>query len=534
MLLTITTTHRPATELGYLLHKHPDRVQSFTLSHGQAHVFYPEASDARCTAALLLEIDPIGLVRGKGPGRGTLEDYVNDRPYVASSFLSVALAEVFRSAMAGSSRERAELAATPLPLEARLAALPCRGGEDILRRLFAPLGYAVTAVRHPLDEQFPAWGDSPYYTVTLTGMVRLCDLLTHLYVLIPALDNEKHYWVGDDEVEKLLRRGAGWLATHPERDLITRRYLKYQRTLADEALARLAAEETPDPDAAEETQTGEEAAVERRSSLNEQRIGAVVAALKASGARRILDLGCGEGRLIAALLKQTDASAIAGMDIAHHVLQRARERLRLDRLPPAQAARVTLFQGSLLYRDARLAGYDAAAVVEVIEHLDPTRLAAFERVLFEFARPGAVVLTTPNVEYNVTWETLPADVFRHKDHRFEWTRAEFQQWAASVAARFGYTVRFLPVGPEDPLLGPPTQMAVFIRIEADAMPDSSQQAAQSRPDWPAAVDELRARVREGLAGRTPPPAEEITQQMREERDEQLLRVQQERQTRHEE
>ncbi|MGN6757032.1 MAG: methyltransferase, partial [Thermomicrobiales bacterium] len=290
----------------------------------------------------------------------------------------------------------------------------------------------------------------------------------------------------------------------------------------------------PDPDAAEEEQAGEEAAVERRISLNEQRLGAVVAALKASGARRILDLGCGEGRLIAALVKQTDSSAIAGMDIAHHVLQRARERLRLDRLPPAQAARVKLFQGSLLYRDARLAGYDAAAVVEVIEHLDPPRLAAFERVLFEFARPGTVVLTTPNVEYNVTWETLPAGVVRHKDHRFEWTRAEFQQWAASVAARFGYTVRFLPVGPEDPLLGPPTQMAVFIRIEADAMPDSSQQAAQSRPDWLAAVDELRARVREGLAGRTLPPAEEIIRQMREERDEQLLRVQQERQTRREE
>jgi 3' terminal RNA ribose 2'-O-methyltransferase Hen1 len=368
--------------------------------------------------------------------------------------------------MTSSSRERAELAATPLPLEAQLAALPCRGGEDILRRLFAPLGYAVTAVRHPLDEQFPAWGDSPYYTVTLAGTVRLRDLLTHLYVLVPALDNEKHYWVGDDEVEKLLRRGAGWLAAHPERDLIARRYLKYQRTLADEALARLAAEETPDPDAAEEEQVGEEAAVERRISLNVQRLGAVVAALKASGARRILDLGCGEGRLIAALLKQTDASEIAGMDVAHHVLQRARARLHLDRLPPSQAARVKLFQGSLLYRDARLAGYDAAAVIEVIEHLDPPRLAAFERVLFEFARPGTVVLTTPNVEYNVTWETLPAGAFRHKDHRFEWTRAEFQQWAGGVAARFGYTVRFLPVGPEDPLLGPPTQMAVFTRNEA--------------------------------------------------------------------
>src|SRR3954453_7279377 len=190
MLPTITTTHRPATDLGYLLHKNPVRLQTFALNFGQAHVFYPEASEGRCTAALLLEIDPVGLVRGKG---GTLEHYVNDRPYVASSFLSVALTEVFRSAMAGNCKDRPELVDTPLPLEATLTVLPLRGGEDVLRRLFAPLGYAVAMESHALDARFPDWGMSDYATVTLTGTVRLRDLLTHLYVLVPVLDNEKHY-----------------------------------------------------------------------------------------------------------------------------------------------------------------------------------------------------------------------------------------------------------------------------------------------------------------------------------------------------
>ncbi len=472
MLLTITTTHQPATDLGYLLHKNPARAQTFSVSFGQAHVFYPEAGTERCTAALLLDVDPVELVRGRkgSDGGGTLEQYVNDRPYVASSFLSVALVEVYRSAMAGNSKDRPELAESALPLEATLTVVPARGGEEVLRRLFEPLGYAVTAERHALDERFPEWGESDYYTVTLAGRVRLKDLLTHLYVLVPVLDNEKHYWVGDDEVEKLLRRGAGWLAAHPERELIARRYLKHRRHLADEALARLVGEEVADPDRAEEEHAVEEAAVERRISLNEQRLGAVVAAIKASGARRVLDLGCGEGRLLVALLKNTDATELVGMDVSHRALQRAAERLRLDRLPPKQQERVRLLQGALTYRDDRLAGYDAAAVVEVIEHLDPPRLAAFERVLFEFARPGTVVLTTPNVEYNATWETLPAGKYRHRDHRFEWTRAEFQSWAGGVAQRFGYTVRYLPVGPEDPALGPPTQMGVFTRAEGNTSP----------------------------------------------------------------
>ncbi len=464
MLLTITTTHQPATDLGYLLHKNPARLHSFELSFGQAHVFYPEANADCCTAALLIDVDPVGLVRNrKGPSGegGTLDQYVNDRPYVASSLLSVAISRVLNTALGGRSKDRPELAQTQIPLQAKLSVVPCRGGEKFLRRLFEPLGYQVAAERHSLDEAFPEWGESAYYTVELAGNVRLQDLLTHIYVLIPVLDNEKHYWVGDDEVEKLLRHGAGWLPSHPEKEEITKRYLKYRRDLAHEALARLVDEETPDPDVTEAVHNSEEEAVEQRLNLNEQRLNAVVAALKSANARRVLDLGCGEGKLLRVLLADRTFEQIVGVDVSLRALELAHDRLRLDRMPDRQRARIALLQGSLMYRDKRLAGFDAAAVVEVVEHLDEPRLAAFERVLFEFARPATVVLTTPNVEYNALFDNLPAGKFRHKDHRFEWTRAQFREWAEAIASKYGYAVRFLPVGPEDAVAGAPTQMAIF-------------------------------------------------------------------------
>jgi 3' terminal RNA ribose 2'-O-methyltransferase Hen1 len=464
MLLSITYSGKPATDLGYLLHKSPFRVHSFEQAFGKAAVFYPETTPERCTAALLLEVDPIELVRNRrGPSGEAhiLEQYINDRPYAASSFLSVAIARTFATAMAGKSKERQELAGTPLPLEARISVVPCRGGENLLKRLFEPLRYEVAAIRHSLDEKFPDWGESPYFTVTLKATVRLSDLLTHLYVLIPVLDDDKHYWVGDAEVEKLLRHGEGWLSQHPERELIISRYLKHQKRLTREALSRLIGEEEPEADETAETHAREEEAIEKPISLAEQRLGAVMAVLRSSGAKRVVDLGCGEGKLLRELLRDKSFAEILGMDVSHRVLEIAARRLRLEDLPPMQKDRIRLIHGSLMYRDKRLAGYDAAAVIEVIEHLDPPRLAAFERVLLEFARPRTIVVTTPNVEYNVKFETLPAGKMRHKDHRFEWTRAEFQSWAKAVAERFGYSVRFLPIGPEDAALGSPTQMGVF-------------------------------------------------------------------------
>ncbi len=462
MLLTITTTHEPATDLGYLLHKHPDKCQSFSLTFGQAQVFYPEASVQRCTAALLLDVDPVKLVRGTGAkNHSTLEQYVSDRPYVASSFLSVAISQIFGTALGGRCKDRPELAQTALPFIVKLSVLPCRGGEGLLRDLFEPLGYTVTAQRHTLDEHFPEWGESPYFTVELEHTLRLEALLSHLYVLIPVLDDEKHYWVGDEEVEKLLRHGEGWLTEHPAREQITNRYLKRRGYLTRAALAQLAEADNPDPDRAEESHTQEEAAVEKPLSLNQQRLQAVVTALKKHDVKRVIDLGCGQGNLLKILLQDSFFEQVTGVDVSYHCLEIAQERLDRMRLARNQWERLLLIQGALTYQDKRFCGYDGATVIEVIEHLDLSRLPAFERVLFEFAQPKVVVVTTPNVEYNVKFENLPAGKLRHQDHRFEWTRLEFQNWANGVGERFGYVVRFQGIGEVDEGVGSATQMGVF-------------------------------------------------------------------------
>jgi 3' terminal RNA ribose 2'-O-methyltransferase Hen1 len=471
VLLTISTTHEPATDLGYLLHKHPGRVQSFTQSVGTAHVFYPECMESRCTAALLLEVDPVGLVRDrKGPsGDGfVLGQYVNDRPYAASSMLAMALNDVFRTALTGRCTARPEVAAAPIPLELHVPAVPCRGGADLLRRLFEPLGWQVAASSSPLDPAIPEWGDSRYLDVRLTGDVRLADALNHLYVLLPVLDDAKHYWVSIDEVDKLIRAGGGWLAAHPEKALITRRYLAHRRELTQSALARLADVDDAEVEQFDNALDGAVVldAPERPVLLAEQRRGAVLAAVRASGARRVGDLGCGEGELVRDLLAERGIERVVATDVSARALQIAARRLRLEKMTEQQRDRLLIFQSALTYRDDRVAGLDAAVLMEVIEHVDPPRLDALERAVFGHAAPATVIVTTPNVEYNVHFDALPAGTMRHRDHRFEWTRREFESWAERVAAAYGYTVRYLPVGADDLEVGPPTQMANFSKVAA--------------------------------------------------------------------
>jgi 3' terminal RNA ribose 2'-O-methyltransferase Hen1 len=456
VLLTISTTREPATDLGYLLHKHPDRLQSFAVSSGEAHVFYPEAAKTRCTAALLLEVDPIALVRGsRGQHRpdAGLAEYVNDRPYAASSMLAVAIKEAFRTALTGRCDARPELAAARIPLVIRVPALRCRGGVKLAESVFAPLGWTVTKSQ-PLN---PAeWGDSAYLDLRLAGDLRLADALNHLYVLLPVLDDAKHYWVSTDEVDKLIRAGGGWLAGHPGKELITRRYLSHQRKLTESALARLAEADDTAPEELDNAVPEELDNAVRSEPLAKQRREAILAVLREAGARRIGDFGCGAGVLTSDLLKEKQVQHVTAVDVSARALQLATRNRRPDE-------RLNMFQSSLLYRDERLAGLDAAVLMEVIEHVDPGRLAALERSVFGFAAPARVIVTTPNAEYNVHFETLPAGAMRHRDHRFEWTRPEFGAWARRVAGDYGYQVRFLPVGPEHPDTGPPTQLAVFER-----------------------------------------------------------------------
>ncbi|MFE6236207.1 3' terminal RNA ribose 2'-O-methyltransferase Hen1 [Cellulosimicrobium sp. NPDC057862] len=481
MLVTLAATASPgtlddATDLGFLLHKHPDRAQVFDLPVGRAHVFYPEATAERCEVALLLEVDPVGIVRNKRFGGGdafALAQYVNDRPYAASSMVAVALGKVFATAMAGRCDARPDLPDVELPLDVHVPSLPCRGGVDLARRLFEPLGWHVTATAEPLDPTVPAWGASRYVDLRLHGTRRLADALAQLYVLLPVLDDAKHYWVSTDEVDKLVRAGGGWLADHPERAQILRRYLAHQRRYVEDATARLAAldgaapaEEQVVPDG-EVSPDGaappEEDAPE--PPLARQRADAVLGVLHEVGARTVVDLGCGEGALLRRLAADRTFTRVLGTDVSARELERAAARLRLHDANDAERERVRLLQSSLTYTDDRLAGFDAAVLMEVVEHVDASRLDALAQAVLGHARPRVVVVTTPNAEYNVHYPNLldgpGGSRVRHPDHRFEWTRAELRAWADAAADRYGYAVEHRDVGPLAPDVGAPTQMVVL-------------------------------------------------------------------------
>jgi 3' terminal RNA ribose 2'-O-methyltransferase Hen1 len=458
MYLSLATTHKPATDLGFLLMKHPDRVHEVALAFGRAVVFFPEASAKRCEAALVLDVDPVGLVRGRGSAEGLLDQYVNDRPYAASSFLSVALNKVYRSAMGGSSRERPDLAATAIPLEIIVTPLPVRGSSELVRALFEPLGWTVDVTRLPSSD-----GDSRYLELRLAGAMRLADALSHLYVLIPVLDEDKHYWVGDDEVEKLLGKGEAWLSSHPARDLIARRYLKNRRDLVRAALARLAPETSPPESVARPREPSREEALEAPLRLHDRRLDTVAHLLAETGAAIVADLGCGEGRLLERLVRNKRFERIIGLDASARSLDRAAARLKLGLPGGPREGRVTLLHGALTYRDERWRAADAAVLVEVIEHLDPDRLPALADVVFGAAHPKTVIVTTPNADYNTLFPALAAGAFRHTDHRFEWTRAEFRAWAAGIEARYGYRAAYSGIGEDHPELGPVSQVAVFTR-----------------------------------------------------------------------
>jgi len=474
MLITLSCYCRNAPEVGYLLAKNPQSIFHRQFSRGTVWVYYPEVAEDHLTVALLCEIDPVALVRGPATLQ-TSDHYVNDRPFVSTSLTSVALRTAFSTALSGRNKERPERLDERMRWVVALPAVACDGGEDLITRLFSPLGYALAVDRLALDAHFPAWGLSDVFSIRLEGLQTVRDVLGHLYVLLPVLDNSKHYYVEESETEKLLDHGRTWLPLHPERELIARRYLRYKRTLITSLFTRLAALESPtereaetgtEPDSESEPAEPaepQEQSESRRQGLHEQRLQAALEAIREAKATSLVDLGCGEGKLLQLALRERQLTHIVGMDVSSQALARARRRLHWETMSPAMRKRIEIFQGSLLYRDSRLAGFDVAALIEVIEHLDAARLGAMEKVVFEHARPQRVLVTTPNREYNIHWEQLGGGQMRHEDHRFEWTRAECRTWAERVASTYGYDFTHHEIGAADPESGAPSQMVIFDR-----------------------------------------------------------------------
>lgn len=450
MILKLALLQEPSSDLGYLLHKNPSRLHEAEFSFGRGFVAFREDESKQTECALILEIDSVGLVRGGA----TYDQYVNDRPYSANSFLSSSITEFFSTAMSGRSKERQELADSDLPLRFELPVLRSRGGEPTIRAMFEPLGYKL---------EIEAVGNR-YFKVVGTYQGKIRDLLTQLYILIPVLDDDKHYYVDRNEIDKLFGRAERWLPTHPLRELITRRYLRYDKILTREAVERLTEfdviEDQDETESVTPNQQENEEPTPKKLSVHDLRLEKVSETLLSLGVSTVADLGCGEGKLIKILARERQFKKILGMDVCLRSLDYAERRLNLKEASQQKRDRIKLIHGSLMYRDERISGFEAAALVEVIEHMDLPRLAHFEQVLFAYARPGYAIITTPNKEYNAVFEN-EQETMRHDDHRFEWTREEFKSWCESIQSRFGYTFEISGIGDPHPDFGSLTQMAVF-------------------------------------------------------------------------
>ncbi len=459
MVLNIKTTGENANNLGFLLHKHPSRYQTETLPYGTVHMFYPEISKELCSFVMFVEINSIALARTTKDNYSAtfkLGHYVNDRPYVASSFLTTVISKFLGSALNGKCNKHPNLVEEQFSLEIEVSVVKSIKGKLQIANFFEPLGYKVSVEEKQLDSSNLNWGVSSYFNLKLEhNSITISDLLSHLYVLLPVLDNNKHYYVSEDEVEKLLNKGETWLKNHPAKELITKKYLKFKKSYTQLALEQLSEEIIT------ETNNISQQTDIKKTSLHQIRLETVVETFKALHVKTIVDLGCGEGKLLKLLLKEAQFQNILGMDISYRSLEIAKKRLYWDTLSEYQKQKIKLIHGSLNYKDQRISGFEGAALVEVIEHLDKPRLESLEQVVFKYAKPQYIIVTTPNREYNVLFEGLKEGQMRHQDHRFEWTRKEFEMWGSRIAETFNYEVTYKPLGEINEQYGGPSQMAIF-------------------------------------------------------------------------
>ena len=488
MLLTITYEPEPgpdegvgvdATVFGYLLHKHPAKVQTFSAPVGEIHVLYPEATARRCTVAVLLEVDPVGLVRNKRfrGDSGSLDHYVNDRPYVASSMLAVALGTVFRTAMTGRSDSYAELAAAPLPLRVEIPVASSRGDEEnLIRRVFEPCGWAVTEHRIPLDVDPPEWGPSRYSAVTLTGRIRAgrgaasavraaagarrCQAL---------LGRRRRGRQAAARAEGLAARPPGARADHPALPAAPAFAGPHCRGPAHRA------DRGRDRRRGGERDRGTSQAARRRA--RETRSSTCCAI---EGACSVVDMGCGEGALLRGWRRILGSRRIVGVDVSARSLDGGAGHAARHRRPTAERERIVLLHGSVVYRDERLAGYDAMVLMEVVEHVDPSRLAALEDAVFGRRGTTAVMVTTPTPSTTrCTHARRGSDPSRGSPVRVD--QDAVPRLGRRGRRRFGYRA-ICASRHEDVEHGPPTQLALFVKLR---IPGAARPQDAARPARPA-------------------------------------------------
>lgn len=444
MLLTINCEGPDAMDLSWLLHKRPNRFQAFNLGYGKAFVFFTEYSQNSCTACLLLEIMPDALNDLCKSKDGEFQ-YVNSRQYLSSSLLAGAIGKAYSSAIKGTCQDKPDLVGKKHGFKVRINNFSCRLNPIFIDRIFSPLGYQIEWRNIQINDEY-CTGGFICGDLQLSIDATLQEILSHLYILLPVFDRQTHFWLDESQLQKFIRHCQGWLGRHPEKRLIINEYfgpvseLKY-RLMKHFGVIRPLADKSRTP------------------TFNQMRRSAISDVIAASGAKTIIDLGCGDGSFVFSLHGQNRYEKLAGMDASAQNIENARKKFDSPFFHRRKSPE--FFIGSITYRDKRISGYDAVILSEVIEHFEPERMDGVMRNILGEARPKLFVMTTPNKAYNQEFPFLEAGEFRHPDHRHEFGEDEFISFCEKYAAVFGYDLEISHVGVELSRIGSPTFMGIF-------------------------------------------------------------------------
>lgn len=447
MQLTIQASGDNVKAISYLLSKNPSNLYERNHKGHLVRLFYSKFTETELEVTIFVTPDPIELIKNNSNSYD-ITHYINDREFAVSSIFCSFIRSALGTALNGQPKEEhIKWVDHPFPFTFEFGPVVSTLTDEKLMNLFEPIGYEVTINRPEIEYSIPIKTKSSARYISIKGMKTLQEGLRHLFVLIPVIDNYKHYFIDEKEIEKLERYGEGWLEQHPLRDLIYRQALRFKEIYS-----------------LVENSSKDEKKIEpvKKVRLNELRYEKIVNTVSEMKPRSVVDFGSGEGKLSVQLGFVEGITEILAVEPSESASLKALERFNKVK-NKEKFVNPELLWGSLFYYDERLKDKDVIILCEVIEHIDESRLPKAMDTLLHDYQPGALIITTPNRDYNELYDM--EEHLRHNDHRFEWTRAEFRQWCTERNHGNDYELLFDGIGEEHASQGFPTQMCVFKRKE---------------------------------------------------------------------
>ncbi|MCM3572375.1 3' terminal RNA ribose 2'-O-methyltransferase Hen1 [Mesobacillus subterraneus] len=447
MQLTIRAVGENVQVISHLLAKNPNNLYERNQKGHAVRLFFSSFTEREVEATVFVAPDSLELVKNQG-NQYDITHYINDREFAVSSIFISLIRTALGTALNGQPKEEyIKWVKHPFDLELSFGPVASGLSDHQIVDLFEPLGFNVSINRPQIEYNFNLKSKSSVRFITLKGRTPLQMALRQIFVLIPVLDNYKHYFIDEKEIEKLERYGEGWLDDHPQKSFILKKALRFKNVYE---LVEGQEKDTAAPEM-------------RKIRLNDMRYEKIVDTVNGfENKESIVDLGSGEGKLSTRLGFIPGVKEILAVEPSEEASIRAMERF-------AQAEgkdyfiKPTQLWGSLFYYDERLKGKDVIILCEVIEHIDEERLSKVFQTILQDYRPKNLVVTTPNKEYNALYEMDTE--FRHGDHRFEWSREEFEAWCKARNEEGEYELIFDGIGELDEQFGFPTQMCIFKRKE---------------------------------------------------------------------